>query len=64
MFQVYNIVIRHLYTLQSDQPGRSSNHLSLYKVTTIVTTIFPVHYISLTYFVTGSLYLLMTEGLS
>lgn len=29
LFQVYSLVIRHLYTLQRDRPTRSSNHVAM-----------------------------------
>ena len=32
MFQVYNMVIRHLYTLQNGHHSKSNYHLSPYKV--------------------------------
>ena len=37
---MYNIVIRHLYTLGSDHPGKSSAHLEPHTVITIVLTTF------------------------
>lgn len=57
---MYNIVIRHLYTLQSDLPDNSSTHLTPYIVITISLTIFPAlyFYIPMTVFITGNLYLI------
>ena len=41
-FQVYSIVVRQSYTLQSGPPHISSIHLALYLVITILLTIFPM----------------------
>lgn len=41
-FQVYDIVVRHLYHLYSDLPGKSSSHLAPNLVITILLAIFPV----------------------
>lgn len=38
---MYNIVIRHFYNLKWDHPTKSSNHLSSYKLITILSTVFP-----------------------
>ena len=58
-FQVYYIVTWHLHALWNDDHNKSSNHLSLYKVITILLTVFLMLYITslwLIYFVTGGLY--------
>lgn len=59
-FQVYRIVIWHLYTLWYDHHAKSSFHLLLFKVI-ILLTILPILYITFSwiiYFVTGTLCLL------
>lgn len=58
--QVYNIILQHSYTLQSDHHIKSSNHLSLYKVIMIL-TVFPTLYITSLWpieFITRRLYFL------
>ena len=62
-FLVYNILIQYFYTLQNDHQGKSSYHLSPYKDNIFLLTIFPTLYISslwFIYFVSGSLYLLIS----
>ena len=62
-FLVHNIVIRYFCTFQNDHCNKSSCHLSPYKDTTKLLTIFPTLYISylwLIYFVIESLYLLIS----
>lgn len=59
LFQVPNIAIRYLYTLQSDHHSKSSYHLSLHKDIALVLTMFPVLYITspwLVCFITESLH--------
>ena len=58
-FYVCHIVIWHWHTLWNDHHDFSSNHLSHYKVITILLTIFPMLYIMflwLTYFIPGGFY--------
>lgn len=60
LFQVYNIEILHLYTLQCD-PQKSNNHLSPYKIIMLLLPTFPVLYfisLWLVYFITESLHFL------
>ena len=40
-FYVYNIVTRHLYTLQIDHHNKPSNYLSLYKVIPVIVDCIP-----------------------
>ena len=61
-FQVYYIMVSCLHTLWSDHHDKSNNHLSPYKVFTILLTVFlMLHIIScrLMYHITGGLYLLI-----
>ena len=59
---MYYTVIEHLHTLWNDHHGKSSNHLSPYKVITVLLTIFLmlcVTSLRLIYFISGGLYLLI-----
>ena len=63
MFQVHNIAIRYLYTLQNDHHDKSSYHLSLHKDIALLLTRFPVLYNTspwLVCFITESLYFLIS----
>ena len=44
-FQVYSIVVRHLFNLGGDLPNNSSTQLAPHIVITILLTIFPVLYL-------------------
>ena len=57
MFQLYYMMVQHLYTLQIYHHSNSSNHLSSYKVVTILFIFYAVHYIPMTYVITWDLYL-------
>ena len=60
---MYNIVIQHFCTLQNDNPGKSTYHLSPFKDNTLLLTVFPMLYTSsqwLIYFITGNLCLLIS----
>ena len=62
LFQVPNIAIRYLYTLQSDHHSKSSYHPSLHKDIALLLTMFPVLYITspwLVCFITESLHFLI-----
>lgn len=57
-FRVYKIVIWYLYTFQNGYHCKPNYRLPLYKVITILLTMFPMLYITfpcLLYFITGSL---------
>ena len=61
LIQVYYIMISHLHTLQNDH-DKSSDHLSLHKLITILFTLSLILIIIspwLSYFITRSLYLLI-----
>ena len=63
LFQVRNIAIRYLYTLQNDHHDKSSYHPSLHKDIALLLTRFPVLYITspwLVCFITGSRYFLIS----
>ena len=63
-FQVNNIVSQYLYTLWNDHHGKSSYHLSPYRVIIILLTLFLMLYIissCLSYFIAGSLYILLLQ---
>ena len=56
-FQLYHLVNWYFYTLWNDHHDKSSYQLSSYSYYNIIDYLsFAVHYISMTYFVTGSLY--------
>ena len=59
MFQGYNRVIRHFYTLQSDHPNKSSSHLTPHIVQYYWLYFQCLLYISVTIFSTGNLYFLI-----
>ena len=59
---MYNLVIRHLYTLQIDHHNKSNNHMSAQQVITVLLTIFSMLCITSLwplYFITKGLYLLI-----
>ena len=63
LFQVPNIAIRYLYTLQSDHHSKSSYHPSLHKDIALLLTMFPVLCITspwLVCFITESLHFLIS----
>ena len=56
---MFTLVIQHLYALWNGHPNMSGNHMSPFKINTVLLTTFPMlHIISswCIYFITGSLY--------